>query len=93
MQGFQTALAKAASDKGLANYDRSNGFETLLKDIINLHKNVLTAVSVAVYNIPFLGPLLGPSEYQCPLWCRVLKLKTTFHLQLFTLPNVLLTEF
>lgn len=67
MLGFQTALAKAGSDKGEANYDRTNGLETILKDTVNLNKNTLTAVSVIVYNIPVLGPILGPSASQCQL--------------------------
>ena len=73
MLGFQTALAQAGSDKGLANYDRTNSLETLLKDTVNLNKNALTAVDVVVYNIPVLGPILGPSASQCPLWPRELK--------------------
>ena len=67
MLGFQTALAQAGSDKGLTNYDPKNSLETLLKDTVNLNKNALTAVSVLVYNIPVLGPILGPSASQCSL--------------------------
>jgi hypothetical protein len=61
MLGFQTALAQAASDKGLANYDDKNNLETLLKNTVNFNKNVLNNVDVAVYNLPGLGPILGPS--------------------------------
>ncbi|KAF8168086.1 hypothetical protein B0H34DRAFT_44995 [Crassisporium funariophilum] len=66
MLGFQTAFVKSASesDRGLANYDRKNDLETLLKQYINLHKNALSAVSVLVYNIPGLGPILGPIIYE-----------------------------
>ena len=74
MLGFQTALAKAGSDKGEANYDRTNSLETVLKDTVNLNKNTLTAVTVVSYNIPGLGPILGPSTFQYPLRPRVLKL-------------------
>ena len=74
MLGFQTALANAGLDKGLANYDRKIVLETLLKNTVNLNKNALTSVSVLVYNIPGLGPMLGPSASQCSLWLRVLKL-------------------
>lgn len=65
MLGFQTALAQ--SDKGLANYDDTNDLETLLKNTVDLNKNVLNAVDTAVYNLPILGPILGPSAFQCPL--------------------------
>jgi hypothetical protein len=59
MLGFQTALAQ--TDKGLTNYDDTNDLESLLKDTVNLNKNVLSAVDVAVYNLPLLGHILGPS--------------------------------
>lgn len=67
MRGFQTALAQIGSDKGLANYDDKNNLETLLKDTVNLNKDALTAVDVAVYYLPILGPTLGPSASLCPL--------------------------
>lgn len=67
MLGFQTALAQAGSDKGLAEYDRTNGLETLLKNTVDLNKNALSAVNAVIYNVPGLGPTLGPSAYQCPL--------------------------
>ncbi|RDB28852.1 hypothetical protein Hypma_015509 [Hypsizygus marmoreus] len=55
---------KRGADKGLANYDRTNDLETLLKDVVNLHKDTLKSVSILVYNIPILGPILGPIVYQ-----------------------------
>jgi hypothetical protein len=61
--GFQTTLAQLAGDKGLANYDSSNNLETLLKDAVNANKNALSATAALVYNIPTLGPILGPSMY------------------------------
>lgn len=67
MDGFQTTLADTASpatgvgDKGLANYDRNNDLETLLKNIVNVNKNVLSSINTIVYNIPGVGPILGPS--------------------------------
>ncbi|TFK57293.1 hypothetical protein OE88DRAFT_1650934 [Heliocybe sulcata] len=68
MQGFYTVLANIASDndlqKGLANYDRQNELETLLKNIVNLNKNTLNAITALVYNIPGLGPILGPIVYE-----------------------------
>ena len=66
MDGFSTALVDSTSarsgtpDKGLANYDRTNDLETLLKNVVNLNKNVLTAMDLALGNLPVLGPILGP---------------------------------
>lgn len=62
VQGFHEALAKASSDKGLAFYDGQNDLEKLLKEIVNAHKDVLSAIDIAVENIPGLGPILGPSK-------------------------------
>ncbi|KAG6857575.1 hypothetical protein H0H87_000174 [Tephrocybe sp. NHM501043] len=53
--------AKHSSPKGLANYDKDSSLETLLKDIINLHKEALTATYVLAKNLPILGPVLGPN--------------------------------
>ncbi len=66
MDGFSTALADSTSTrpgapgKGLANYDSTNDLETLLKNVVNLNKDVLTGLSRAFGGLPLLGPLLGP---------------------------------
>jgi hypothetical protein len=65
MLGFQTALAQ--TDKGLAHYDDTNDLETLIKATVDLNKNVFNAVEIAVYNLPVLGPILGPSASHFPL--------------------------
>ena len=57
-------LGDLGRDKGLANYDRNNGLETLLKDIVNLNKDTLSCVTDIVYEVPLLGSTLGPSK--CP---------------------------
>lgn len=62
--GFQNVLAQLGADKGLENYDRSNELETLLKDLVNLSKDTLSYIDELVYQIPVLGPLLGPVVYQ-----------------------------
>ncbi|KAF6766030.1 hypothetical protein DFP72DRAFT_4361 [Ephemerocybe angulata] len=62
--GIKTILGELGSDKGLKNYDRTNDVETLLKNLINFHKETFKAVDVLVYNIPMLGPLLGPIVYE-----------------------------
>jgi hypothetical protein len=60
----QGLLGDLGRDKGLANYDPNNDLEALLKDIVNLNKDTLSAVTDIAYEIPLLGPLLGPSK--CP---------------------------
>ena len=66
MDGFSTVFADSTSggsgtsDKGLANYDRTNDLETLLKNLVNLNKVVLSATSTTLGNIPIIGPVLGP---------------------------------
>lgn len=60
---FQGVLAQLAADKGLANYDKDNTLETLLKNTINAVKDLLSNVDELIGGIPVLGPLLGPSEY------------------------------
>lgn len=62
--GIKNILHELGSDKGLKNYDRTNDLETLLKNLINFHKQTFNAVDVLVYNIPGLGPLLGPIVYE-----------------------------
>ena len=61
IQAFVGILSQLAADKGLANYDKNDQLETLLKDVINATKNVLSAVYILIENDPTLGPLLGPS--------------------------------
>jgi len=61
--GFQTTFAELAADKGLANYDENDEIETLLKEVINLCKNILSYTDELVYQIPGLGPILGPIVY------------------------------
>ncbi|KAF8591848.1 hypothetical protein K439DRAFT_1626352 [Ramaria rubella] len=68
--GFQHSLdplvplfSNIGADKGLANYQRSDQTETLLKDIINANKNVLSDTNDIVNKDPLLGPMLGPIVY------------------------------
>ena len=69
--GFQNTLAQLGADKGLANYDRNNDLETLLKDLINANKYFLNDVDGLVYDVPGLGPTLGPSKLleRCCILC------------------------
>ncbi|KAJ7597049.1 hypothetical protein C8J56DRAFT_1159033 [Mycena floridula] len=52
------------TNRGLINYDGDSDFETFLKDLNNEVKDLLKSVTVIVYNLPLLGPLLGPIVYQ-----------------------------
>lgn len=58
----QGLLGDLGRDKGLANYNRNNELETLLKNIVNLNKDTLSYVVAIVYEVPLLGPILGPSK-------------------------------
>ncbi|PCH33631.1 hypothetical protein WOLCODRAFT_160220 [Wolfiporia cocos MD-104 SS10] len=61
--GFQTTLAALAADKGLADYDKSDELETMMKDTVNAVKYILRDTDELVYSIPGLGPMLGPIVY------------------------------
>ncbi|KAL1707317.1 hypothetical protein EV121DRAFT_255912 [Schizophyllum commune] len=62
--GIKEILQTAGADRGLAFYDRTNDVQTLMKNVVNLHKDVLKATTILVDNIPVLGPILGPIVYQ-----------------------------
>ncbi|OBZ79778.1 hypothetical protein A0H81_01139 [Grifola frondosa] len=62
LSACQQMLSVLAADKGLANYDRNDEMETLLKDIVDFTKDLLKATVQIVYEVPVLGPLLGPSQ-------------------------------
>ncbi|KAH8120342.1 hypothetical protein DFH11DRAFT_1539501 [Phellopilus nigrolimitatus] len=62
-QTFDNLFGQLGADKGLANYDKTNILETLLKDYVNSNKDALSAVTAMIYNIPGLGPVLGPIVY------------------------------
>ncbi|KAN0135727.1 hypothetical protein V8E53_006618 [Lactarius tabidus] len=63
-RGFQTSLNQLSADKGRASHDNKDSIERLVKDIINLHKDVLRCFTELVYGIPELGPILGPIVYE-----------------------------
>ena len=62
MGGFTSLLAQLGSDKGLANYDKTDSLETLLKNVVNANKDLLKNVTEMSYAIPGLGSTVGPSE-------------------------------
>jgi hypothetical protein len=47
--------------KGHAHYDEYDSLEKLLKELIDLHKDILGYVYKLTYDFPVLGPILGPS--------------------------------
>ncbi|KAH8102658.1 hypothetical protein BXZ70DRAFT_797601 [Cristinia sonorae] len=61
---FQSLLAQMGSDKGLANYDKNNAIETLLKNVVNANKYMLNDVDAMVYQLPAVGSTLGPIVYE-----------------------------
>lgn len=60
--GLERLLAQLGANKGLANYDRNNDVQVILKRTVNLNKDTLSALAAIIDNIPGLGPLLGPSK-------------------------------
>ncbi|KAF8271456.1 hypothetical protein EI94DRAFT_1827650 [Lactarius quietus] len=63
-RGFETTLNQLSADKGRAYYDNKDSIETLLKDTIDFHKDVLSCFTDLVYVMPDLGPILGPTVYE-----------------------------
>ncbi|KAJ3539445.1 hypothetical protein NM688_g6358 [Phlebia brevispora] len=62
--GFQTILDQLGSDDGLANYDKNNEVETILKEMVNSVKYLLTDTDDMVYSLPAVGQTLGPIVYE-----------------------------
>ena len=60
MLGFEGVLRQFGADAGLKNYNRFDDIETLLKNVVNLHKNTLSYVTTITYNLPIVGKTLGP---------------------------------
>ena len=58
-QEFGALLDQLAADKGLANYDKNDQLQTMLKDLVNASKNALNDIYVMINNDPTLGPMLG----------------------------------
>ena len=52
--------------KGLAHYDQYDPLETLLKNVIDTHKNALGYVNDLIACDPLLDPILGPSMSHFP---------------------------
>ncbi|TCD71520.1 hypothetical protein EIP91_008901 [Steccherinum ochraceum] len=61
---FSSLLAQMGADKGLANYDKNNQIETILKNVVNLNKYTLNDVHTMIAGLPTVGPILGPIVYQ-----------------------------
>ena len=64
--GFQSFLGE--SDKGIGNLDPNNQLEEAIKDLVNSVKESLNWIDTLVYNIPGLGPILGPSKFSYALF-------------------------
>ncbi|KAH9082142.1 hypothetical protein EDB83DRAFT_2512936 [Lactarius deliciosus] len=62
-RGFETTLKQLSADKGRAYYDNRDSIETLLNNMIDFHKDVLSCFTDLVYRTPELGPVLGPTIY------------------------------
>ncbi|KIY52743.1 hypothetical protein FISHEDRAFT_69557 [Fistulina hepatica ATCC 64428] len=58
--GIQAVLQQLGAGKGEEYEDRTNDLETLLKNTVNMNKDILNDTTKIVTNIPVLGPLLAP---------------------------------
>jgi hypothetical protein len=47
--------------KGHPDYDESDPLEKLIRELVNLHKDVLGYIYDLIKYDPYLGPILGPS--------------------------------
>ncbi|EGG08700.1 uncharacterized protein MELLADRAFT_104819 [Melampsora larici-populina 98AG31] len=64
LHNIHNSLSYFGRDKGMANLDKSNEMEVTLKNTINSMKNSMSDVNLMVYQVPALGPTLGPIVYQ-----------------------------
>ncbi|KAH9982407.1 hypothetical protein BGW80DRAFT_1247282 [Lactifluus volemus] len=62
-RGFKTTMDRSRTEKGLASYDQHNHLETLVKEILNFHKDIIKAIAELLRCFPLLGPILGPIVY------------------------------
>ncbi|KAJ3575626.1 hypothetical protein NP233_g972 [Leucocoprinus birnbaumii] len=60
---IRTNLDSLGREKGLAYYDHDSELETLIKNVINVHKDTLSYLDELVYRIPGVGPVVGPIVY------------------------------
>jgi hypothetical protein len=60
-RGFKTTYDHLSAKKGLDYYDQRDLVERLLREIIELHKELLIYLDKLVDSIPGIGPVLGPS--------------------------------
>lgn len=62
--GFRTLLDQLGREKGLANYNRDDQLQTVLKNVVNANKDLLKSIDQAIEKVPALGPVLGPIVYE-----------------------------
>lgn len=65
-------FSSTAAQDGLANYDKNDQVQVALKDTVNYTKTFLSNTDVLVYNIPLLGPILGPSKLSLAMFSPML---------------------
>jgi hypothetical protein len=59
---IRTNLDYLGHDKGLQFYDPNDDLETLIKNIVNAHKDALSSINTLVAGFPVIGPVIGPSK-------------------------------
>ncbi|KAL0951172.1 hypothetical protein HGRIS_007903 [Hohenbuehelia grisea] len=60
---LKAIFPQLTADKGLANYDRDNDVETMMKIFVNFNKDTLSSVTVLSSYLPG-GSILGPLVYE-----------------------------
>ncbi|KAG0147012.1 hypothetical protein CROQUDRAFT_43585 [Cronartium quercuum f. sp. fusiforme G11] len=64
LTNIHNSLSYFSRDQGMANLDKSNEMEVALKNSINSLKYSMSDLNLMVYQVPALGPVLGPIVYQ-----------------------------
>ncbi|BGP12435.1 hypothetical protein JCM10213_006999 [Rhodosporidiobolus nylandii] len=63
LKELDAALKPLAGDQGLDNFNRADPLQVAIRTINESAQNTLEAVNLIVFNIPVLGPVLGPILY------------------------------
>ncbi|KAH9820086.1 secreted protein [Melampsora americana] len=64
LTNIHNSLSYFGRDKGTANLNKSNEMEVTLKNTVNSMKYSMADLNLMVYQVPALGPTLGPIVYQ-----------------------------
>lgn len=63
LSALADALAPLRANNGMANFNRDDPLQVLLRTTVTGMEDTLEAVNLIVYYVPLLGPVLGPIVY------------------------------